>query len=106
MKANRLAFSPEAEARLLALYRTIADAASPAIARRFTDALVARWESLAQMPLIGRPRPDIRPNLRLMSYRRRAMIAYAVEAGLVTIIGVFYGGQDFETLLRQDDPDD
>ena len=32
-------------------------------------------------------------------------IAYTVEDGLVTILDVFYGGQDYETILR-DDTDD
>jgi hypothetical protein len=33
------------------------------------------------------------------------VIAFAVDAPLVSIIGVFYGGQDYETAL-QDDLDD
>lgn len=105
MKAPRLLFSPEAEQQLIALYRYIADKASPAIARRFTDAIVERCEGLTQFPLLGRARSDIRPHLRVMSYRRRAMIAYTAEPGLVTILGVFYGGQDFAALLRDDDGD-
>jgi hypothetical protein len=30
------------------------------------------------------------------------VIAFAVEAELVAIIGVFYGGQDYEAILRDD----
>lgn len=38
MPAYRVIFSPEAEGQLLALYRYIAREASPATAKRFTDA--------------------------------------------------------------------
>jgi hypothetical protein len=33
------------------------------------------------------------------------VIAFEVRAELVSIIGVFYGGQDYETVL-QDEPED
>jgi toxin ParE1/3/4 len=33
------------------------------------------------------------------------VIAFDVDAELVSIIGVFYGGQDYETVL-QDEPED
>ena len=33
---------------------------------------------------------------------KRAVIAFAVDAELVSIVGVFYGGQDYETILTDD----
>lgn len=33
---------------------------------------------------------------------KRAVIAFDVDAGQVSIIGVFYGGQDCETILQDD----
>jgi hypothetical protein len=35
---------------------------------------------------------------------RRVTIAFAIEADTVTIFGVFYGGQDFESALHIDEP--
>ena len=35
--------------------------------------------------------------LRITNYKKRAVIAFAVDAELVSIIGIFYGGQDYET---------
>lgn len=103
MKADRVVFSPEAEAQLVALYTYIAVEASPAVAKRFTDAIVERCESLAFMPRQGVARGDLRPGLRTVSFRRRVVIAYALDKKTVQIIGVFYGGQDYETLLQDDD---
>ena len=45
----------------------------------------------------------MRPGLRITHYKKRAVIAFDVDADVVSIIGVFYGGQDYETIL-QDDP--
>ncbi len=102
MKTYRVVFAPEAEAQLTQLYRHIAREASPEIALNYTSAIVDTCESLDQMPLRGVARGDIRPGLRTLSFRGRVLIAYAVGKDTVTILGVFYGGQDFETLLRED----
>ncbi len=100
----RVVFSPEAQEQLAELYRHIALAASPNIAARYTDAIVTYCESLRTFPLRGTRRDDVRPGLRITNYKKRAVIAFAVDTEQVSIIGVFYGGQDYETLL-QDEPD-
>jgi hypothetical protein len=45
----------------------------------------------------------VRPGLRITNYKKRAVIAFDVDTDVVSIIGVFYGGQDYETVLRDDD---
>jgi|SRR5664280_3008073 plasmid stabilization system protein ParE len=95
-------FTPEAEEQLAALYRYIAIAASPNIADRYTSAIVAYCEGLNTFPHRGTCRDDIRQGLRVTNYKGRTVIAYDVTAELVSIIGVFYGGQDYETLFRSD----
>lgn len=101
----RVVFSPEAEEQLADLYGYIAAAASPEIAARYTEAIVTYCESLCRLPHRGTTRDDVRPGLRITSYKKRAVIAFGVDAAQVSIIGVFYGGQDYETIL-QDDPED
>ena len=70
-----------------------------------TEAIVTYCESLRTFPLRGTMRDDVRPGLRITNYRKRAVIAFDVAGDLVSIIGVFYGGQDYETILH-DDADD
>lgn len=53
-------------------------------------------------PHRGTRRDDIRPGLRITNYKGRTVIAFDVDAELVSIIGVFYGGQDYETALQSD----
>ena len=62
-------------------------------------------DSLRTFPLRGTRRDDVRPGLRITNYKKRAVIAFDVDADVVPIIGVFYGGQNYETILH-DDPND
>lgn len=98
----RVVFSPEAEEQLAALYCYIAAAASPDIAVRYTEAIVTYCESLQTFPHRGTKRDDIRPGLRITNYKKRAVIAFDVDAEMVSIIGIFYGGQDYETVLQDE----
>lgn len=101
----RVVFSPEAEDQLADLYHYIAGVASPDIAERYVNAIIGYCETLETFPLRGAQRDDIRPGLRITNYKGRTVIAFAVDARQVSVIGVFYGGQDYETAL-QDDLDD
>jgi toxin ParE1/3/4 len=98
-------FTPEAIEQLEALYGYIADAASPLVAQRYTDAIVTYCETLQVSPFRGARRDDIRPGLRTTNYKGRAVIAFVVSDERVSIIGVFYGGQDYETALNPPDVD-
>lgn len=99
-------FAPEAEDQLAALYHYIALAASPEIAQAYTGAIVAYCESLQSFPHRGTRRDDVRPGLRITNYKKRVVIAFDVDAERVSIIGVFYGGQDYETVLHADSDDE
>lgn len=100
----RVVFAPEAADQLEALFDYIGERSSLATAQRYTDAVVATCEGLALFPLRGVAREDIRPGLRLTHHKGRTIIAYAVDedARTVSIIGVFYGGQDHEGALSTD----
>jgi plasmid stabilization system protein ParE len=98
----RVVFSPEAEEQLAAMYHHIAAAASPDIAARYTEAIVSYCESLCTFPHRGTLRDDVRPSLRITPYKKRAVIAFDVDTEQVSIIGVFYGGQDYATILQDD----
>ena len=102
MTPHHVVFSPEAEEQLVDLYHYIAHAASPDIAARYAEAIVAYCESLQTFPHRGTKRDDVRPGLRITHYRKRTVIAFDVAAEQVSIIGIFYGGQDYESLLHDE----
>ncbi len=99
----RVVFAPEAESQLAEVYRYIAAAGSPDSAARYTEAIIAFCEGLAQFPQVGTARDDIRPGLRTIGYRKRIVIAFAILDGTVAIVGVFYGGRDYGVILTDSD---
>jgi plasmid stabilization system protein ParE len=102
---HQVVFSPEALEQIADLYRYIASESSPGIALRYTEAIVSYCEGLSVFPLRGTKRDDVRAGLRITHYKKRAVIAFAVGAEWVAILGVFYGGQDYESLLADDSED-
>jgi plasmid stabilization system protein ParE len=103
VKTYKVVFSPEARFQLAKLYRYIAAAVSPQVAAGYTDGIVTHCENLSTFPMRGTMRDDIRPGLRIINYRKRVVIAFSLEDDTVSIIGVFYGGQDYEAALRDDE---
>ena len=94
-------FTPEAEEQLVDLYRYIAAAGSPESAARYTDSIMAFCEELATLPYRGKARDDIGSGLRVIGYKRRLVVAFAVISECVLIVGVFYGGRDYEAVLTE-----
>ena len=101
MAPYTVVFATEAESQLAELYRYIANTGAPLNALRYTEAIVAYSEELATFPHRGTRRDDVRPGLRVTNYEGRAVIAFAVDdaARRVTILGVYYGGRDYESIL-------
>lgn len=56
-------------------------------------------EGLQAFPHRGNRRDDIRPGLRVTHYRKRSVIAFVVDDERVSILGVYYGGQNYEVAL-------
>jgi len=98
----RIVVAPEARDQLDSLHGYIAAAAGVEAATRFVDGLLDHIATLRDFPKRGTPRDDLRPGLRTIPWRRRATIAFVVEERDVVVIGVFYGGRDFEALLAGD----
>lgn len=51
---------------------------------------------LETFPARGVPRDDLLPGLRITHYRQRTVIAYLVDVETVSIVGIYYGGRDYE----------
>jgi len=100
---RRVVFRREALIQLDELYDYVALAGSPVVAADLVDAIVAFCEDLAPFPLRGIARDDVRSGLRTIGFRRRGVVAFVVRDDAVVIIGVFYGGRDYEPVLRDDD---
>lgn len=94
-------FAPQALKQIDAIEDYIARAGSPLMAARYVDAVVAYCESLVTFPQRGIRRDDLMQGLRITNYRHSTIIAFIADADAetVSIIGVFYGGQNYENIL-------
>ncbi len=90
-------FSPEAQDDLDELYDYITQARALDTAANYVDAIIAYCVRLADYPHRGRA--DIRPGLRTIGYQRRVVIAFTVHDDVLVILGVYYGGRDYESLI-------
>ena len=108
MKQYRVVFTPRAERQLAHLYGYIADQSGEAPAENYVGKIVAACHALSIFPERGSKRDYVRPNLRTLGYSKSVTIAFSVNATTeaVAIHGVFYGGQDFEQVLRDTAGDD
>lgn len=95
----RTVVTPEARDQLDDLHAYISAAADPDTATGFTNGIIDHIANLSEFPNRGAPRDDVRAGLRTIAWRRRVTIAYIIEEHDVVVIGVFYGGRDFENLL-------
>ena len=100
MKKYKVNFRPIAEADLMGLYDYIERETGAGIAAGYIDRIEEVCFALETFPERGAPRDDIFPGLRILSFERRAVIAFQVGKSEVVIVRIFYGGQDYERALR------
>lgn len=108
MKRYEVIFTPRAERQLAHLYGYLADQSGEARAENYVGKIIAACNALSTFPERGTKRADVRPNMRTMGYARSVTIAFSINAATeaVAVHGVFYGGQDFEQVLRDIADDD
>jgi toxin ParE1/3/4 len=99
--AFKLAYRPRAQEDLEAIYGFIAQD-SPTRAYNFLERIQKRCELLGDSPQQGRARPDLGPDLRVVPYGRSVIIAHRIVENTVEVLRVFYGGQDYETIMTGD----
>jgi toxin ParE1/3/4 len=99
VKRRRVVFTPEARNDLFEIYDWIATKTSPQIAISYIDRIEAYCLGFELASERGHRRDDISPGLRIVGFERRVTIAFAVDDDRVTILRLFYGGQNWEDKL-------
>ncbi|MGX5805106.1 type II toxin-antitoxin system RelE/ParE family toxin [Bradyrhizobium sp. Arg314] len=103
MRRVKVTYRPQAISDLQGIYRIIAEASqSDVVASGFVQRIMARCRKIGDVPNGGRPRDDLEPGLRTVSFERTALIAYRV-ADTAEVTNIFYGGRDYESLYRSDE---
>ena len=98
---REVVFTERAERQLDALYALIEQNSGSVRAESFTGEIVSFCLGLSLFPERGTRRDDLRPGLRVLGWRRRITIALTVEPVVVVILGIFYGGQDWESAFDE-----
>jgi toxin ParE1/3/4 len=91
-----VAFTRRAQADLHGLFDYLADRFDLTNAQRYVAQIEKTCLSLGTMPNRGTERPDLRPGLRTMGFRRRITIAFRVKGDSVSILRILYGGRSAE----------
>jgi toxin ParE1/3/4 len=94
--------SDRAERQLDNLFETIEAESGRERAKQFTSSILAYCRGFSTFPERGLRRDDILPGARVVGFRRRVSIVFVVEPGSVVFLGIYYGGQDFESDLKED----
>nr|WP_306264989.1 type II toxin-antitoxin system RelE/ParE family toxin [Pararhizobium sp. IMCC3301] len=96
MKRRVVEFAPEAREDLFALYEWISAKASPRIALGYIERIETYCNDFDLASQRGRSREDIRQGLRIIGFDRRLAIAFIVSDNTVTLLRLFYGGQNWD----------
>ena len=102
MKQRTVVFSRPAQADLGSLYEWLAGVAGPETALRYVNGITDYCRSLGLGSHRGHLRNDLREGLRVVGYKRRVTILFTVEDKRVVILRIFYGGRNWEPLMRED----
>lgn len=95
MKRREVLFAPEAREDLIDLYTWIAAKADPNTALAYVERLEDFCNRFDLASERGQLRDDIRRGLRVVGFEKRLTIAFVVTDSAVTILRVYYGGQNW-----------
>lgn len=96
----RVTYAPEAQQHLTNIFTWIADQGSSETAERFVMSIYEFCDGLSDFPHLGVAREDLFPGMRVLGFRRRVTIGFIVTEHEVEIYGVYYGGRNYEALIR------
>ena len=72
-------------------------------ASRYVARIIDYCEKLADFPLRGIARDDLKLGLRLLGFERRATIAFSVTGDEVAVLRVLHRGRDVEGAFHYED---
>ncbi len=98
----RLVYRPAALADLDSIYDFI-EPENPRRALSFVQDIRTRCRVLCTYPQFGVARYDLGRGIHIYPMRGRVVVAYRIALDAIEVTRVFYGGQDYEAILRDED---
>ncbi len=78
---------------------------NPRRAASFVKEIRNRCRPLRVHPELGRPRDDLGHGIRILPMLGRVVVADRITPTAILITRVFYGGQDYEAILKRNEDD-
>lgn len=100
---RRVVLSPRANKHLAKIHAYIFEQSGEERADAVVMRLLDACNRLETFPLRGTKRDDIHEGLRVMGFRRQAIIAFIVEQERIVIHGILARGQDISRLFEGED---
>lgn len=69
------------------------------VALAFTDRIEKRCYKIGGVSHIGALRPEFGDGIRLVPFEKSAVVLYRIHEETVEVVRVFYGGQDYDTIM-------
>jgi toxin ParE1/3/4 len=104
VKRREVILSPRAKADLVGVYEFLVRLGHPQNAIAYVDRLAAFCHRLDVASERGHRRDDISHGLRIVGFERRVTIAFTVDDERVTVLRLFYGGQDWKREFEGSSP--
>ena len=98
----RVEWHAQAKADLFELYDWVAERADPDTAYAYTSRIEQKCEALSDFPRRGTPRDHLEPGLRSITFERRVVIAYRVEADRVLVLRLIRTARDIRAQFGSD----
>jgi toxin ParE1/3/4 len=95
LKRRIVTFTPQARNDLFNIGDWIAERAGSEVAFTYIARLEAYCQGFEFAGERGQRRDDLGPGLRVVGFERRVAITFAVFDSEVTILRLYYGGQDW-----------
>lgn len=71
------------------------------IALNFTGRIERRCQKIGDAPHSGVTREDLGVGIRMVPFERRTVILYRINEDHVDVVNVFYGGRDYDAMMRE-----
>jgi len=100
VKRRQVGYAPEADKDFDWIYDVVALGGGATIALEYVQRLRAFCQRLEHAAERGNRRDDIRTGLRVAGFEKRITVAFSVDENHVLVLQLFYGGKDWEAVLR------
>lgn len=98
----RILRKPRAQRDLIEVWQYIAAGSGLDRADAFSDRIEQKLDLLAENPMLGRPRTELKQGLRSFPVGRYLVLYFPLDDG-IDVVRVLYGGRNLDTIFRNEE---